>query len=92
MATVLFCSACSDTERVQSSSGRRKVKNSYVDGILDVYKLLESVIANKIEARSIQVDLGQLMSHATYMCKMCYYAYEKYIRSLEVLKNYCINC
>ena len=45
MATVFFCSACGDTERVQSYTGRRKLNSSSLD---NVYKLLESVIANKV--------------------------------------------
>ena len=44
MATVFFCSACGDTERVQSCTGRRRLNSSSLD---NVYKLLESVIANK---------------------------------------------
>ena len=49
-----------------------------------MYNLLESVLANKVEQRCIQLDLSHLMNQATYMCKNCYYAYEKHIKSLEV--------
>ena len=48
MATVFFCSACGDTERVQSCSCRQKVNNSSVDGV-HMYNLLESVLANKVD-------------------------------------------
>ena len=73
MATVFFYSACGYTERIQSCTGRRRLNSSFLD---NVYKLLESVIANKVAQSNIQLDLGHLMNQATYMCKSCYYAYE----------------
>ena len=38
MVSVFLCSACGDTEHVQSCSGRQKVKYLSVDGV-HVYKL-----------------------------------------------------
>ena len=78
-----FCAACGDTERVKKSSGRRKVTTS---SSRNVYSLLESIIGNKISERNLQVDVAQLMEETAYMCKNCFYAYEKHIQSLEVAK------
>ena len=78
-----FCAACGDTERVKKSSGRRKVTTS---SSRNVYSLLESIIGNKISERNLQVDVPQLMEETAYMCKNCFYVYEKHIQSLEVAK------
>ena len=50
MATGFTCSACGETERVQSSSGRRRLNNSSMDG---VYELLESILANEVAQKNI---------------------------------------
>ena len=66
MATGFVCLACGETERVQSSSGRRRLDNSSMDG---VYELLESILANKVTQKNIQLDFEHLMNQAAYMCK-----------------------
>ena len=81
MVTGFVCSACGETERVQSSSGRRRLDNSSMDG---VYELLESILANKVAQKNIQLDFEHLMNQAAYMCKNCYYAYVKHVKSFEV--------
>ena len=68
-------------ERVQSSSERRRLNNSSMDG---VYELLESILANKVAQKNIQLDFEHLMNQAAYMCKNSYYAYVKHVKSFEV--------
>ena len=51
---------------------------------MDVYKLLESVLANKVAQKNIQLNFEHLMNQAAYMCKNCHYAYEKHVKSFEV--------
>ena len=79
MATSFFSSACGETERIQNSSGRRKLNNS-----MDVYKLLESVLANKVAQKNTQLDFEHLMNQAAYMYKNSHYAYEKHVKLFEV--------
>ena len=62
MVTVFFCSACGDTERVQSCTGRRRLNSSSLD---NVYKLLESVIANKVAQSNILGSFMMAMSGVT---------------------------
>ena len=79
-----FCAGCGETQRVKESKGRRKINSSSSER---VFTLLKSLITCELDRRGSEEDVDVLMQHATYMCKNCFYAYEKHINSLEVINH-----
>lgn len=79
--TPLFCIGCGDVERIKKTSSRRNITTASSRHIFPLWK---SVITDEIEKSEFQGDVNELLGRAKTMCKTCFYAYEKQVKSLEV--------
>ena len=79
----LFCVACGDVDKVTKPSNRRNIEST---SSRHVFPLWKSLLMNELQKSDCCIDVDELLQKQNLvMCKKCFYAYEKYFESLEVI-------
>ena len=78
---VVLCLACGEV--TSRTSDRRNLRNSSSQHVIPLWK---DLVAEELSKRNQHADLDDLVSgNSGYMCRKCFYAYEKYLKVKEEL-------